>query len=617
MVKVLGILTINLDSDIYFPDLGSGGALTDYKKRWNSQPHWKGDIPYVVDSAFSSEQKQNIREAMSSLESVATCIHFKNIGSLATKPTNYIMFVKDNRGRCDSYIGRQEHTRNVINLDPSLSYCMDPVIIKHEIMHALGFFHEHSRPDRDDHVKMKSNIKDRLKKHNFQKWNSKKGDYQLYSPYDFFSIMHYQLGMKDKDGIQIMEPRNKVLKKWLDPDQHYDMSPSDIMSLNLHFECSMDASVVMDFLQEQQFYNYMEVQQLTIVPTPEAARSYILHPFRIEIESSGVSALYPCIAGEYEKLPDTVINNRPVWANPNGFRLFYGGSRWMIGTENDMNNNRGVARTLIENDKLTLPMEPVFEYYDQTSGSWKDDRELLLINLLEYEFKNRMPSDSQGISIGRRIVISSTGAATWEDGRGASLGEYEYDIEEDFYKQVTTDTDTHVVKHRYLYKDISGSGKWYVGSELDDNRGWFRNTNKAASTVPTSGWEYIYDGDWQDDDPTLTVREGGLTNICGQYLVSATGPAAEKWPKFLGQFSVTDDWLNGRPVYTNSHSQVMYVCRDGTWCIGHDIEFRAIRSINEPMFPDQATDWDFYDRSSWHEADVSVICNKQCNIYIN
>ena len=44
------------------------------------------------------------------------------------------------------------------------------------------------------------------------------------------------------------------------------------MSLNLHFECSMDASTVMDFLQEQQFYNYMEVQQLTIVPTPEAAR---------------------------------------------------------------------------------------------------------------------------------------------------------------------------------------------------------------------------------------------------------------------------------------------------------------------------------------------------------
>ena len=53
----------------------------------------------------------------------------------------------------------------------------------------------------------------------------------------------------------------------------------------------------------------------------------------------------------------------------------------MIGIEDDMNNDRGVARTE-EYDKPTLPREPLFEYYDQASGSWKDDRELFLINLL-------------------------------------------------------------------------------------------------------------------------------------------------------------------------------------------------------------------------------------------
>ena len=57
---------------------------------------------------------------------------------------SHARFIKDNQGRCDSHLGRQKHTKNIINLDPNTD-CMDPRIIKHEIMHALGFFHEHSR----------------------------------------------------------------------------------------------------------------------------------------------------------------------------------------------------------------------------------------------------------------------------------------------------------------------------------------------------------------------------------------------------------------------------------------------------------------------------------------
>jgi len=31
-------------------------------------------------------------------------------------------------------------------------FCETVAIVEHEIMHALAFYHEHSRPDRDDHV---------------------------------------------------------------------------------------------------------------------------------------------------------------------------------------------------------------------------------------------------------------------------------------------------------------------------------------------------------------------------------------------------------------------------------------------------------------------------------
>ena len=141
-------------------------------------------------------------------------------------------------------------------------------------------------------------------------------------------------------------------------------------------------------------------------------------------------------------------------------------------------------------------------------------------------------------------MISSIGPATGENGVGSILGEYEYDRERNFYKQVNTVSDTDVVADRYLYK-YSGSGSWLVSDILDGGNGWLFNNNKDTTSVPASGCQF-YDGEKWIGDPTLNVREGGLSNICEQYIVSASGFAAEKYPSLLGQFSITDVWYNGR-----------------------------------------------------------------------
>lgn len=68
-------------------------------------------------------------------------------------------------------------------------------IILHEIGHAIGFIHEHKRPDRDDYVTILSENIQSGKEHNFKKESIDVIDtYNL--PYDYTSIMHYHEKVK-------------------------------------------------------------------------------------------------------------------------------------------------------------------------------------------------------------------------------------------------------------------------------------------------------------------------------------------------------------------------------------------------------------------------------------
>ena len=73
-------------------------------------------------------------------------------------------------------------------------------VIVHEIGHAVGFYHEQSRSDRDDYVEILTSNIPSNKLHNFRKANTK----NMGVKYDYESVMHYGKNVSIHSFIQLV-----------------------------------------------------------------------------------------------------------------------------------------------------------------------------------------------------------------------------------------------------------------------------------------------------------------------------------------------------------------------------------------------------------------------------
>lgn len=133
---------------------------------------------------------------------------------------------------CFSFVGKTSRLQKV-SIGPG---CYTFSAAVHELGHAIGFYHEHNRPDRDEHVNIiDENIVDGFGiNEQFKKLLEDRVDL-LGIGYDYNSIMHYDSNFFSKsynlDTIQAKDPSIPIGKAT-------ELSQLDIMRANLLCGCS-------------------------------------------------------------------------------------------------------------------------------------------------------------------------------------------------------------------------------------------------------------------------------------------------------------------------------------------------------------------------------------------
>lgn len=187
----------------------------------------RATIPYKLSSNYSSYEQSVIRQAMATI-SIKSCVRFAEKFDSNVKDFIDIMPGADCRSSYGNTGGHQ-----VVSLAHDCVYVQT---VMHELMHTLGINHEHTRPDRDEYIKINwDNIEDRFK-HNFFKRNNT----VMLREFDFYSIMMYSKNDFAKvPGLVVIEsliPSQSIVERSEKPT----LSKGDVINVNRLYSCGND-----------------------------------------------------------------------------------------------------------------------------------------------------------------------------------------------------------------------------------------------------------------------------------------------------------------------------------------------------------------------------------------
>ncbi|XP_072567320.1 meprin A subunit beta [Paramormyrops kingsleyae] len=224
------IFDINAEAGL---NLTEGDIVFDPKQGRNSilgdEYRWPKTIPYYLEDSLEINAKGVILKAFDQYR-LKTCIDFK---PWEGEP-NYISVFKGNG--CFSSIGNRRVGKQQLSIG---SNCDRIGTIEHEFLHALGFWHEQSRADRDDYVAIMWDYIQAGKEHNFNTYNDTVSS-DLNVPYDYTSVMHYS-----KTAFQNGSQSTIITKIPAFADvigQRMEFSDSDLLKLNRLYNCTTSST---------------------------------------------------------------------------------------------------------------------------------------------------------------------------------------------------------------------------------------------------------------------------------------------------------------------------------------------------------------------------------------
>ena len=233
IVKTLPTNMRLIEGDIAVPKVLTK-SLGEANKQWPG-----GIVPYEIESAYSLDERNVILAGMQLIMTkTKNCITFVPRDS----SHSYWISIQGGLGGCWSYVGKSVRTGEQ-TLSLSRSGCVYKGIVVHELGHALGFWHEQNRNDRDNYVKINYENIDPSNAFNFDKYGTDKP--YLGTPYDYYSIMHYDtfaFSINSKPTIVALQPGVQLIHSALKSDDQI-LSPIDLQAIGVLYQCKATTAV--------------------------------------------------------------------------------------------------------------------------------------------------------------------------------------------------------------------------------------------------------------------------------------------------------------------------------------------------------------------------------------